>query len=98
MTFSADDAGTYAVRSVRTNQCFDAYNAADGGQVGTWGCGSQDNQRWRVLRNPAGDLSLRLVRGGLCLGAIAPTAGSSLAMHPCDLSRGVRWRIGSAAQ
>ncbi|MFC7505896.1 RICIN domain-containing protein, partial [Nocardioides sp. GCM10030258] len=78
---------------VLTGRCFDAYGSDLGGQVGTWGCGAQDNQRWRVLANPAGGVSLRLVRGGLCLGVAHREVGTGLTMQSCTLGSGVRWRI-----
>lgn len=85
--------GTYQLRNVLTGRCFDAYGSDLGGQVGTWSCGEQDNQRWRVLANPAGGVSLRLVRGGLCLGVAHREVGTGLTMQSCTLGSGVRWRI-----
>lgn len=95
VTFLRNDDGTYRVRSVRTERCFDAYGSGLGGEVGTWSCGVQDNQRWRILTNPAGGVSLRLVRGGLCLGVADRTVGTGLTMRECNLAVAVRWRIGS---
>ncbi|WP_182378965.1 ricin-type beta-trefoil lectin domain protein [Nocardioides sp. WS12] len=85
--------GTYQLRNLLTDRCFDAYGTGVGGQVGTWGCGVQDNQQWRVLANPAGGVSLRLVRGGLCLGVARREVGTGLTMQVCSLGPGVRWRI-----
>lgn len=85
--------GTHQLRNARTGRCYDAYSAAAGGAVGTYSCGTQDNQQWRVLANPAGGLSFRLVRGGLCLGVANRSVGTGLTMNACGLGVGVRWRI-----
>ncbi|GAA4814902.1 RICIN domain-containing protein [Nocardioides caeni] len=83
----------HQVVSALTGRCFDAYDATAGGEVGTWGCGTQDNQRWQVRANPAGGFSFRLDRGGLCLGVADVAAGTGLTMQPCTLDASVRWRI-----
>ncbi|MEV5003810.1 RICIN domain-containing protein [Nocardioides sp. LML1-1-1.1] len=93
VTFTHSDNGTWQIASAATGRCFDAYDSDEGGQVGTWTCAPQDNQQWRVLRNPAGGMSLRLMRGGLCLGAADVTVGSGLEMRACDFSEGVRWSL-----
>ncbi|WP_082573943.1 MULTISPECIES: RICIN domain-containing protein [unclassified Nocardioides] len=85
--------GTYQLRNALTGRCYDAYGTGPGGQVGTYSCGTQENQQWRVLANPAGGLSFRLVRGGLCLGVTNRSLGTGLTMNACGLGVGVRWRI-----
>ncbi|KRB80357.1 hypothetical protein ASE01_02430 [Nocardioides sp. Root190] len=95
VTFLRNDDGTYRIRNARTERCFDAYGSDLGGEVGTWSCGVQDNQRWRILTNPAGGVSLRLVRGGLCLGVADRLVDTGLTLRACNLAVAVRWRIGA---
>ncbi|MCX6400591.1 MAG: RICIN domain-containing protein [Propionibacteriales bacterium] len=87
--------GTHQLRNARTGRCFDAYGSGLGGEVGTWSCGTQDNQQWRPVANPAGGVSFRLVRGGLCLGVADSSVGTGLTMRACDLALTVRWRLGA---
>lgn len=97
-TFTPDASGAYRIRNVARGTCIDVYGGSTraGGQVGTWACdASSVNQQWRVLTNPAGGISLRSVRSGLCLAskddAVPP--GTILVQKTCGYDRAQRWSI-----
>ncbi|SFV16998.1 RICIN domain-containing protein [Pseudoduganella namucuonensis] len=88
-----DSGGYFALVSIASGQCLDAYGAADGATAGTWPCHGELNQQWSFSQNSDGTYTVISRSNLLCLGSpdSSNTPQSPLKLLTCTYGNAQRW-------